>query len=119
MRCLIRLLLILGFCSEATAEDWLRVGDQAYAKCDVPKAVEAYRAARAADTKNYEATWKLARSINDQALLMKKSPEQRKLFLEAQALATEATRLNPKDSEGFVYLAIAEGKVGLFEGGKK
>lgn len=97
----------------------LQRGDAAYTRCDLPKAIEAYRAARAADTNSCEAAWKLARAINDQGFLMKRSPEQKKLLLEAQALAQEATRLDPKESKGFCYLAIASGKVALFEGGKK
>jgi tetratricopeptide (TPR) repeat protein len=101
------------------AEDWLVAGDAAYAKFDLDQAVETYRQAKAADTNNYEATWKLARAINDQGILMKRSPEQKQRFLEAQALATEATKLDPKDSKGYVFLAIAQGKVALYEGGKK
>jgi hypothetical protein len=119
----LRLLAIILACfaigSVACAEDWLRTGDEAYAARDTAKAVAAYRGAKQAQPESYEATWKLARSINDQALLMKRSPEQKQLFLEAQALAKEAVRLNPNDSKGYLYLAICEGKVALFEGGKK
>ena len=119
MRFLIRLLFLTAICAVCEANDWVRVGDEAYRHGDLAKAVEAYRSARHADPKNYEANWKLARSLNDQGLLMKRSPQQKECFLEALAFAQEATRLNPKDSKAVVYVAISEGKVALFEGGKK
>jgi len=119
MKPLYSLAVLALICVTARAEDWLRVGDEAYAKRDLAKAIDALRAARKADTNDHEVAWKLARALNDQGLLMKRSPEQKKLFLEAQALATDATKLNPKDAKGFVFLAISEGNVALYEGGKK
>jgi tetratricopeptide (TPR) repeat protein len=103
----------------ASVEELLRAGDAAFDLCEVDTAIEHYRAAKKADTQSYEATWKLARSINDKGLLMGKSDAQKKLFEEAHALAQEATQLNPTDSKGYVYVAITSGKIALFEGGKK
>jgi len=103
----------------ASVDDSLRAGDTAFDACEVEKAIEHYRAAKKADSKNYEATWKLARSINDKGLLMEKSDEQKKLFDEAHALAQEAAQLNPNDSKGYLYIAITSGKIAMFEGGKK
>lgn len=99
-------------------ETSLKSADDAYLKGDFSKAIDGYRELLRADPKNYEATWKLARAINDQAIGMKRSKEQKERFVEAQQLAEQATKLNPKDSKGFLYLSIAEGKVALFEGGK-
>jgi tetratricopeptide (TPR) repeat protein len=112
-------LFVSPFGAFAGVEDSLRAGDAAFDACEVDKAIEHYRAAKKADAKSYEATWKLARSINDKALLMDKSDAQKKLFDEAYALAQEATQLNPSDSKGYVYVAITSGKIALFEGGKK
>lgn len=119
MRILLYLSLVLAIPLSALAEDWLRAGNEAYAKSDLTRAVEAYRAARKADPQNYEATWRMARAINDQGILMKRSAEQKALYLEAQSLAQEAVKLDPKGSKGYLFLSIAEGNVGLFEGGKK
>ncbi len=110
-------LLASGVCGQV--EDALRRGDEAYSKCNVAAAVEAYRAGKRVDATNYEATWKLARTVVDQALLLKRSPEQKYLFLEAQSLAQEAIRLDPNDAKGYLYLAVVKGKIALFEGGKK
>jgi len=45
--------------------------------------------------------------------------EQKKLCVEAERFAREAVRLNPDGFKGHVYLAIAVGKLALYEGGKR
>jgi tetratricopeptide (TPR) repeat protein len=50
---------------------------------------------------------------------MKRSLQQKALYLESQSLAQEAVKLDPKNSKGYLFLSIAEGKVALYEGGKK
>ncbi|MSR64468.1 MAG: hypothetical protein EXS18_01655 [Verrucomicrobiae bacterium] len=112
-------LLLFTILNVARADDSLSVGNEAYAKCDLDKAIAAYRVAHKDDPKNYEATWRLARAINDQATLMKRSAQQKALYLESQSLAQEAVKLNPEDSKGYLFLSIAEGNVALYEGGKK
>ena len=119
MRFLICFLFWAAVYTVSQADDWVRAGNEAYRSGDLAKAVEAFRTARHTDPKNYEVTWKLARSLSDQGVLMKRSPQQKERFLEALALAQEATRLNPKVSKAVVYVAISEGKVVLFDGGKQ
>lgn len=98
----------------------LSAGDQAVGQFDLTKAVAAYQEALKLDPKSYEATWKLARAYADKATLASGNPgEQKKLCAAAERLAREAVRLNPDDSKGHVYLAIAVGKLALYEGGKR
>jgi len=98
----------------------LSAGDQAVGQFDLTKAVAAYQEAIKLDPKSYEATWKLARAYADKATLASGNPgEKKKLCVAAERLAREAVRLNPDDSKGHVYLAIAVGKLALYEGGKQ
>jgi tetratricopeptide (TPR) repeat protein len=98
----------------------LSAGDQAVGQFDLTKAVAAYQEAIKLDPKSYEATWKLARAYADKATLASGNPgEQKKLCVAAERLAREAVRLNPDDSKGHVYLAIAVGKLALYLGGKQ
>ena len=94
-------------------------GDKAIAKFDLAGAVSIYRQAKQLAADNYEATWKLARALCDQATLTKDRAEQKKHCIEAETLAREAVRLAPNDSKGHTYLAIAVGKLALYEGGKR
>lgn len=102
---------------EVTAK--IAAGDAAMARLDLEGGLAAYREAYREDPDSYEAAWKLARALTDQATLSKRSDEQRTLCIEAEKIAREAVRLRPSDSKGHAYLAIALGKLALFEGGKR
>jgi tetratricopeptide (TPR) repeat protein len=91
-------------------------GDGALAKFDLDGAIAAYRQGAAG---NYEGTWKLARAIADKGTLAKDRAEQKQLYVEAEQFARQAVELNPNDSKGHTYLAIAVGKLALYEGGKR
>src|SRR5690242_14596245 len=119
MRTLFWCLLTLILCSSARADDWMHAGDEAYARCDLAAAIDSYRAVLKADPNRFDANWKLARALNDRGTLMKRSDAQKACYVEAESLSREAIRLNPNDASGYVFLAISEGKEGLFEGGKK
>ncbi len=97
----------------------LAAGDAAAARFDLPATVAAYRTAHAVAPTSYEAAWKLARSLADEATLSHDPAEQRRLCLEAKTLASEAVRLRPSDPAGHDMLAVALGKLALFEGGKR
>ena len=101
-------------CAEEIAD-----GDAALQDFNLEKAVHAYRAVCAHNPDNFEATWKLCRGLVDQATLTKDRTEQRKLIVEAEQLARKAVSLSPTEAKGHVYLAIAVGKLALYEGGKK
>jgi hypothetical protein len=97
----------------------VRDGDSALAKFDLDGATALYRKAHTDSPQDYEATWKLARALADKATLTTKRDDQKKFCVEAEQLARSAVRLNAKDSKGHLYLAIAVGKLALFEGGKR
>jgi tetratricopeptide (TPR) repeat protein len=94
-------------------------GDAAVARLDLPAALAAYRRAADASPDSYEAAWKLARTLADEATLSREAREQKALCVEAEKLARRAVRLDPTDPNGHAYLAVALGKLALFEGGKR
>jgi Flp pilus assembly protein TadD len=99
--------------------DPLADGDAALQKYNLDSALASYRQACSNAPTNYEAAWKLARALVDKGTLTKARAEQKKLFAEAEQTARKAVRLNPKDSRGHAWLAIAVGKLAIFEGGKR
>jgi tetratricopeptide (TPR) repeat protein len=94
-------------------------GDAAIEKLDLEGGIAAYRSALEADPDSFEANWKLARALTDKATLSTDPKEQKALCVEAEKLARKAIELDPKNSEGHTYLAVAVGKLALFEGGKR
>ncbi len=108
-----------GAAAPSAAAEALAAGDAAAARFDLSATLAAYRAAHTAEPASYEAAWKLARSLADAATLSHDSGEQKRLCLEAEALAREAVRLRPSGPAGHDMLAIALGKLALFEGGKR
>ncbi|HUK83050.1 MAG TPA: hypothetical protein VLZ12_10520 [Verrucomicrobiae bacterium] len=98
--------------------DKLKAGDEALARFDLSQATIAYRDALNADATNYEAHWKLARALIDQATLESDFANQKNLYREAQDLARTAVQLNPNNSKGHTFLAIGVGKLALFYGGR-
>jgi tetratricopeptide (TPR) repeat protein len=103
----------------ADAAEKIAAGDAALAKFDLDGAAGAYREARELAPTDYESAWKLARALVDKGTLTKDRSAQKNFFAEAEQLAREAIRLDPKQSKGHTYLAIAVGKLALFEGGKR
>jgi tetratricopeptide (TPR) repeat protein len=104
----------------AEPEQFLAAGDEALARFDLDAALASYQHAHAAAAKNYEAAWKLARAFADKATLANDhSIEQNQCCRQAEQFARLAIRLNPSDSKGHTYLAIAVGKLALYEGGKR
>ncbi len=97
----------------------LAAGDAALTRLDLHAGVAAYRGALEAAPDSYEALWKLARALTDQATLSKNAGEQKELCVEAERLARKAVTVTPSDAKGHAYLAVAVGKLALFEGGKR
>jgi tetratricopeptide (TPR) repeat protein len=97
----------------------IAAGDAALAKLDLEGGIKAYRGALEVAPDSYEALWKLARALTDRATLSKQPDEQKNLCVEAERLARTAVTRNPSDSRGHAYLAVAVGKLALFEGGKR
>jgi tetratricopeptide (TPR) repeat protein len=97
----------------------IAVGDTAMDKLDLEGGIVAYRGALEASPDSYEATWKMVRALTDKATLSKQLAEQKSLCIEAEKLARKAVTLSPSDANGHTYLAVAVGKLALFEGGKR
>ena len=103
----------------ADVAEKVATGDAALAKFDLDGAIAAYREARQVAPADYESAWKLARALVDKGTLTKERSGQKDFYMEAERLAREAVRLDPKHSKGHTHLAIAVGKLALFEGGKR
>jgi tetratricopeptide (TPR) repeat protein len=117
-------MLLIGRIAAGTADETgiaakLAAGDEAAARLDLAATLLAYRSACEAAPDNYAAAWKLARTLTDKATLSKDRDEQKRLCVEAEKLARKAVQLNPGDSNGHAYLAVAVGKLALYEGGKR
>jgi hypothetical protein len=93
-------------------------GDSALARLDLDAATALYRRAHAVAPGSYEADWKLARALTDAATLRASAAEQKRLCAEAAPLARAAVALDPAGAKGHAYLAIALGRLALFEGGR-
>lgn len=111
-------LCFFGIVVSARAQG-VAAGDAALTKFDLEGALTAYRAAHKQAPGDYEATWKLARALADKSTLTKDRNDQKQLCVEAEQLARAAVGLKPEDSKGHAYLAVAVGKLALYEGGKR
>ncbi len=67
---------------------------------------------------DYDAAWQRARDLADQGILAAGRDQQKQFFLEAEQAARQAVRLQPSDSKGHAFLAVAVGRLALFEGGR-
>ena len=103
---------------DPTASALLAAGDSAMTRLDLGLATAAYVRAHRADPKNYEAACKLARAFADSATLSHRAEDQERLCRQAESLARAAIALEPRGAKGHAYLAVALGKLALFEGGK-
>jgi tetratricopeptide (TPR) repeat protein len=108
-----------GAAAASGAVEKLTAGDAAAARFDLPATLAAYRAAHGAAPESYEAAWKLARALADEATLAHDPAQAKRLCVEAEALARTAVLLRPADPTGHDMLAVAVGKLALFEGGKR
>ncbi len=103
----------------ASAEESIRAGDAALSRFDLDAALSAFRDAVQWAPDNYEAVWKLSRALADQGTLTQDRAVRRRLYVDAEQWARTAVRLNPHDSKGHLYLAVAVGKLALFESGRR
>jgi hypothetical protein len=112
-------LCLFGLVAGARAQSEIAAGDTALERFDLNSALKAYRAAHIHAPDDYEATWKLARALIDTSTLSKDTDQQKQCCIEAEGLARTAVKLNPDGSKGHAYLAVAVGKLALYEGGKR
>ena len=103
----------------STAAGFLAAGDSALVRLDLAAASAAYTRAHQVAPQSYEAAWKLARALADQATLSTKRDEQERLCQEAESMARAAIMIEPRGAKGHAFLAVALGKLALFVGGKR
>jgi len=72
-----------------------------------------------ASATDYATAWQLARDRADQGTLAADWAKQKQLFVEAEQAARLAVRLQPADAKGHAFLAVAVGRLALFEGGRR
>lgn len=115
-------LAVTGFAQ--TAEEHVRMGDEAYAQFDDQKALEHYQEALKLEPNHYEALWKASRAMVDIADVIPAADKdikdrQMKMYTEATAIARKAVAANPNDTWGHFQLAASNGKRLLLLGKKE
>jgi len=93
-------------------------GDSAYRKFDNRAALTNYRRAVDLDSSDYEALWKLARAYADVGMSLPKK-EQPVYYALAEKTARRCMTLHPDSSNSHFSLAVALGRVALYEGGRR
>ena len=113
--------LLLGAFAASAGDvaDRIAAGNAALQRLDLEAGIAAYRRALEAAPDSYEALWRLARALTDKATLSRQPGEQKRLCVEAEKIARKASNLEPSASKGHAYLAVAVGKLALFEGGRR
>lgn len=96
----------------------IRKGDLAYKNFDNATALASYRRAVEIDSSNYAALWKLARAYVDVGMSLPKN-EQLQYYVVGEKLARRCATLYPDSANGHFFLAVALGRVALYEGGKR
>ncbi len=97
----------------AQAAAHVALGDKEYAAMHASAALAHYREAIKADSNNYDALWKAARSAVDLASFDVTGDLQTQLYADAELYARRAVAANPGDAEGRFSLARALGKRAL------
>ncbi len=125
-RSLIVVLLLLAALTTGitgqTFSEQIALGDSAHEALSPAVALEHYRAAHLANTQNYEAIWKFARSQLDVAKqLVGDSHEEARdsLYGVAVAMAQGAVYIDSLDAEGHAILAAGIGRLSRTKSGKE
>src|SRR5687768_5420337 len=94
----------------------IALGDSLYAQFKPDEALPHYIAAVGADSSNYEALWKAARSEIDLAEAERDGARRDRYSKSGEALSRRAIRVNPQDAEAHFHLARALGRRALSVG---
>jgi len=116
------MILIAFFASHAnsqkTAADYINLGEKLRKEFKEQEALEAFLKAHQKEPDNFEVIWRLSRSyvhLGDKETSNKKK---KPLYLKAEEYARKGVKLAPNSSYCHAYLAVAVGKIAIFEGGK-
>ena len=111
-------LIILVLCSitvfaqEPTEMDLIKKGDQLFDQFDNNGAMGAYLKVLNLDSMNYEANWKLARTLVDIGET-KTGDERADLYKQGEKYARKAVAIDSTGSKGHLELSVALGRVAL------
>ena len=94
----------------------MRMGDSLHASFKPDEALRHYSAAIGADSSNYEALWKAARSEVDLAEAERDEARRNRYSRDAESLARRAIKVNAQDAEAHFNLARALGRRALSVG---
>ena len=94
----------------------IATGDSIYAQFKPEESLPHYLAAIGADSSNYEALWKAARSEVDLAEVEKDEGRRNRYSIAGEGLARKAIRVKPQDPEAHFHLARALGRRALSVG---
>jgi tetratricopeptide (TPR) repeat protein len=94
----------------------IAAGDSTYAHFKPDEALPHYLAAIGADSSNYEALWKAARTEVDLAEAERDEGRRNQYSVAAERLARKAIRVKPQDAEAHFHLARALGRRALSVG---
>ena len=109
-------ILIGGVADAQTPAEHIALGDSIYARFKPDEALAHYAAAIGADSSNYEALWKAARSEIDLAEVERDQTRRDRYSRSGEGLARRAIRVNPQDAEAHFHLARALGRRALSVG---
>jgi len=118
------LVLSTGLIMAQSAEEFIKSGDDFYAKWEDQKALDEYLQALQVDPKNYEALWKTARGYIDVADLLSGETKEIKnkqfdMYQTSERYARQAVAANSNDAWGHFYLSAALGKKVMLQGKKE
>lgn len=101
--------------SGQTVEDFIISGDSLYELYDYGGSIEKYRFACSLDSGNFEAHWKLGRSLNLKGETAERD-SQLVIFEEARDVEKKALSMDENHADAHFQLARALGKIALFKG---
>jgi len=113
---IVALTLFAGSAGAQSPSEHMALGDSAYARFKPDEALPHYIAAIGADSSNYEALWKSARSEIDLAEVERDAARRDRYSKSGEALSRRAIRINPQDAEAHFHLARALGRRALSVG---
>lgn len=98
---------------QRSATEYVALGDSAYTALDAPKAYEYYKEAIAADSTNYPALWKAARTAVDLGEFEPDKAKKKQYYADGEAYGRRAVATDSTNAEGHFALARALGRVAL------
>jgi FimV-like protein len=113
---IIALILLVNAAGAQTPAEHIALGDSIYARFKPDAALPHYIAAIGADSSNYEALWKAARSEIDLAEAERDEARRDRYSKSGEALSRRAIRVNGQDAEAHFHLARALGRRALSVG---